>query len=339
MYYKAHETLKKAQRKQYKSILERFSANLCLILVGMRKEKCNTTRSHWRTIPTLRRQKKDVGTRIHGHTHWMQKVHKDHCISAATFKDAKPTCKRLYHEYTAITGSGNTHPSRATSPTKAQSTVCESHEELRISTWCFHRMAILSFFHNAFAFIFVITMATKQRLVVNVELGVVGFFIWWTVIFVIVPDEWFSLARNLISWQSTRVCDKNTNRSHVFLMRILAACLSQLFVTVVQVVAATLSLTPRICVTQARHEAHLCVSPKKCSRHFSPCRTPHLWPHRHVHYFFVLDTLFLTYLTYTAQRVSTLCRSAASSEWRSGRALDHPQKMLILTNQFNFLTT
>ena len=36
-------------------------------------------------------------------------------------------------------------------------------------------MAILSFFHNAF--IFVITRATKQRLVVNWELGIVEIII------------------------------------------------------------------------------------------------------------------------------------------------------------------
>ena len=42
---------------------------------------------------------------------------------------------------------------------------------LRVPTWSFHRMAILSFFHDAF--IFVITMATKQWIVVNLELGFV----------------------------------------------------------------------------------------------------------------------------------------------------------------------
>ena len=57
----------------------------------------------------------------------------------------------------------------------------------------------------------------------------------------------------------------------------------------------------------------------------------------HVHYFFVLDTIFLTYLTYTAQRVSTLCRSVASSEWRFGRALDHPQKNVDLDESISFL--
>ena len=53
----------------------------------------------------------------------------------------------------------------------------------------------------------------------------------------------FSLAGNLISWQATAECNKNTYRAHVFLMRILSACLSQPVVTVVQVVAATLSRT------------------------------------------------------------------------------------------------
>ena len=48
----------------------------------------------------------------------------------------------------------------------------------------YNRTEILSFFHNAFVFIFVITMATKQRHVVNVELRLVGILILeWTVFF------------------------------------------------------------------------------------------------------------------------------------------------------------
>ena len=39
------------------------------------------------------------------------------------FEQAKQTCKRMYHEHTALTGREQTYPSRATSPTKAQSTV------------------------------------------------------------------------------------------------------------------------------------------------------------------------------------------------------------------------
>ena len=136
-----------------------------------------------------------------------------------------------------------THPSRATtSQTKAWSTVCESHEELRMSTWCFYRIAMLSFFHNAFVFIFVITMATKQRLVVNLELGFVEIIIRRTVIFE--HSRWVIFACRILNLLAIdAVCDKNTNRSHVFLMRILAVCLFQIFVTVVQVLTATLSRT------------------------------------------------------------------------------------------------
>ena len=42
--------------------------------------------SHWKTIPTLQQNKKEVGTRNHGNFHRMQKVYKDHRISAVTLK-------------------------------------------------------------------------------------------------------------------------------------------------------------------------------------------------------------------------------------------------------------
>ena len=91
-----------------------------------------------------------------------------------------------------------------TSPTKAPSTVWTPWG-IRLSTRSFYRMAILSFFHNAF--IFVITMATKQRLVVNVDLGLVEIFIldWTVYFFKNCSSDVISLARNLISWQSTGV--------------------------------------------------------------------------------------------------------------------------------------
>ena len=66
-----------------------------------------------------------------------------------------------------------TYPFRATSPTKARSTVWRPWTTCT-STWCFHRMAILSFFHNTFVFIFVITMATKQRHAVKRGTGTRG---------------------------------------------------------------------------------------------------------------------------------------------------------------------
>ena len=66
-------------------------------------------------------------------------------------------------------------------------------------------MAILSFFHNAFVFIFVITMATKQQLVVNVELGLMGIFILErTVIFLHVPDECFFRLLDIASLGNRR---------------------------------------------------------------------------------------------------------------------------------------
>ena len=97
-------------------------------------------------------------------------------------------------------------------------------------------------FHNAFVFIFVFTMATKQRLVVNVELGFVQIFILeWTVIFLNRPrvSDFISLAGNLTSWQSTVWSKQYTYRAHIFSLRILSACLSQLVVAVVQVHTAT----------------------------------------------------------------------------------------------------
>ena len=54
------------------------TANLCLILRGLRKVLCNTTKSQWKTIPTLRRKKKDVGTSMRGNSHRTQKLYKDH---------------------------------------------------------------------------------------------------------------------------------------------------------------------------------------------------------------------------------------------------------------------
>ena len=43
-------------------------------------------KSHWKTIPTLQHDKKEVGTRNHGNFHWMQKVFKDQWIIAVIWK-------------------------------------------------------------------------------------------------------------------------------------------------------------------------------------------------------------------------------------------------------------
>ena len=104
-------------------------------------------------------------------------------------------------------------------------------------------------------------------------------------------------------------------------MRILSACLSQLVVTVVQVASTTLSRTDSTHMRGSRpnnlrlkrifvscpNSSHL------TSRHVVHRTFDHIG---HVHSFLIYNTIFLTYLTYTFQRVSTLCRSTTSSEWR-----------------------
>ena len=77
MYYKAHDMLKNAQRKQYKSILERSTTE-----ERSRNENSWTLSLNAEGAQGPLNQRSDV-------------------------KDAKQTCKRLYHECTAITGSGN----------------------------------------------------------------------------------------------------------------------------------------------------------------------------------------------------------------------------------------
>ena len=82
------------------------AANLCQILGGLSNVSFNTMKSHGKTIPTLQQDKKEVGTKNHGNFHWVQRY-------TRTIESAQGLLKRrsrhtkLYHEYTAITGSGN----------------------------------------------------------------------------------------------------------------------------------------------------------------------------------------------------------------------------------------
>ena len=207
-----------------------------------------------------------------------------------------------------------TYLSRATSPTKAQSTVSRLWRT-RIPAWCLYRKAILSFFHNAFVFIFVITVAAKERLVVNVELGLMGIFILeWFFELLQMSDSYFACQKlNLLAIDGR--CEQYTVRVHVFLMRILSACLSQLVVTVVQVDTATESRTDPTHTCGSRLTEHIvCVLPK--NSHTSP---------RNVICYTSLDDTehghsFLTCPTSTCQRAQTLRRSTTQPEWRFGWA-------------------
>ena len=75
------------------------TSSLCQILGGLRKASFNTMKSHEKTIPTEQQDKKSeremMGTFIECRRF------------SRTIESAQQTCKRLYHEYTANTGSGN----------------------------------------------------------------------------------------------------------------------------------------------------------------------------------------------------------------------------------------
>ena len=143
-------------------------------------------------------------------------------------------------------------------------------------------MAILSFCHHTFVFIFVITMATKQRLAVNVELGLVGI------------------------WQSTGGNEgvNSTPSAHTFFscacwQRACPSLLSQLSR---YVQPHSHALTPRTRVAQDSRWT-LSVSCTKNSHTSSRkvIRYTSLDYTEHVHSFLIFDTVFLACLTSTSQ--------------------------------------
>ena len=177
----------------------------------------------------------------------------------------------------------HTYPSRATSPTKARSTVWRPWR-IRLSTWSFYRTTTHS--------ILVITMATKQRLVVNVELGFVEIFILeWAVIFLQsfqMSDFFFwknKLARNSISWQPRRrrrgrvnsTPTRHTFSSCAFCQRACPSFLSQLSRYTQPHRHALTPRTARLKITE-----HIVgVLPQKQSHFIAHCHMLHLtWLHR-----------------------------------------------------------
>ena len=205
------------------------AANICQILGGRRKTSFKTMKSHWKAIPTLQQDKKEGRTRNHGNSHRMQRIYKDHWISAVTLnrqsrhaKDCTKSIQRSLEVETHLSFQSNKSDKGAINSLKALKNTIIDLKLLQD--------------HNAFVFIFVITMATKQRLVVNVELGFVEIFILeWAVIFSsIFPDEIFfwknKLARNSISWQPRRRRHINsTPTTHMFFSCACPSLLSQLF--------------------------------------------------------------------------------------------------------------
>ena len=128
-------------------------------------------------------------------------------------------------------------------------------------------MAILSFFHNAFVFIFVITMATKQRLV-NVELRFVEILM-LNCDFVNRPRmsvKKKSLAGNLTSWQSTGGVNSTPTALTFFSnAHVVSVLVPRLLSQLSRLQPHCHALTPRIRVAQG---AHLFVScPKTVALH------------------------------------------------------------------------
>ena len=87
-----------------------YTANPCLIWV----KRGRKMQYYKKTIPTLRQEKKEVGTRRHGNLLNAEGV-QGPLKQRSDFIEAKQTCKRLYDEHTAVTEVETTYPSGGTS--------------------------------------------------------------------------------------------------------------------------------------------------------------------------------------------------------------------------------
>ena len=293
MYHKGHEMLKKALQAQWWQIPQVFVR----YWVGWGTDhSIRWNRIGW-PFPTLQHNKKEVGTRNLGNFLWMQKVFKGHVISAVTqkrrsthAKDCITNLQQSLEVRTNLSLQGNESDSGLINNLK--------HWRRRLSTWSFHRMAIRSFFHVAP--IFVITMATKQSLVVNLELGFVeSFILEWTVFLsLVVPDEWllFFACLRFTLLAPTGGFNSTPYRAHVLLMH--SCCV------VIFVIVHSHTLTSRITHGLRFAQKH---SSRNVVHHSTLGDTKH-------------GHSFLTYLEPFLQRAQTLRRSTATAEWRFGWA-------------------
>ena len=186
-----------------------------------------------------------------------------------------------------------TYHSWATSQATTWSTIWRPRK-IRLPTWRSYRMAILSFFQDD-AFIFVITLATKQRLEVKSRLGFVANIILdWTINFSFLFRDVISLAGNLMY------------RAPHLLMH---SCCTDVFLLVVRVYSHT--LTPCTCMAQVTKHI-VCVSPTNIHTSSSSRNVVHLAEPDTTH-----GHSFLTYswISLPASR-TTLRRSTATAEWR-----------------------
>ena len=125
MYYKAHEMVKNVGRHKnggYNNILDRWNNDdkyrKSLPDIGWAEECIIQHEEIALTDPSF------VGTGSRNEKSWNLSLKTEGTQGPlnqrSDFQEAKQTCKRLYHEYTAITGSGKlTYPCTATTQTKA----------------------------------------------------------------------------------------------------------------------------------------------------------------------------------------------------------------------------
>ena len=175
---------------------------------------------HWR------QKKKEVGTRIHGNSHWTQKVYKDHWISAVTLrmrsrhaKDCTVCMQQSLEMETNLSFQSNKSGKGGTNSLKDMK---NTHIDLMLLqdggaiNFLPQRIHLHLRHHDGNRAATCGQRGTGTR---------VNLHPWSEEWFFIVP-EWviFSLAGNLISRQSTGRCNKSTCRAHVFHMLILSAC-------------------------------------------------------------------------------------------------------------------
>ena len=81
--------------------------SLCQILGGLKNRSDNMTQLHGKIIPAWLQLKKEVETRNLGTFSLNREGMQGPMNQRSDYIEAKHTCKQLYHEHTAITGSEN----------------------------------------------------------------------------------------------------------------------------------------------------------------------------------------------------------------------------------------
>ena len=109
MYYKAREILKEARKHKnggYRNILDRWNNDdkhhKSWSDIGWTEERIVTMKSHWKTTLALQQKKKSERD-IKETFYECRRYSRGPLNQRSDFREAKQTCKRLHHEYTAIT--------------------------------------------------------------------------------------------------------------------------------------------------------------------------------------------------------------------------------------------